>query len=325
MSTKYGDITPRTIRPYHLSEDEIRQFDEKGYLLLRNRIHPDTLQRLQEASDRWIADGRAVADDPEPDPDFYYRDGRDGGGRRLFRVNFIHAKGNPASLELLGSPEMLGIAESLAGPNFVPTYESLVFKAEGDGVEIAWHQDAIHPRSGRIFNVGVYLDESRRGAGALRVAAGSQKTKVEICDLEGKYGWDAPGVVHEELNPGDVLIHDVMVVHGSEAVEGKTLRRTLYYEFRPAEQIEAEGPWDRTFIEQRMQLVPLALSEWKKQFPTRPAFQWNVENEYEPELIADEEVELRVVHNGELQSSFCSAGNSGVELEDSGMVSHTVA
>ncbi len=157
-------------------------------------------------------------------------------------MNYVHNKGQPASLELLGSPAVLGVAESLFGPNFVSTYESMVFKQEGDGEKIAWHQDAVHPREWRIFHYDVYLDASHSGAGALREIPGTQKQPQDICALAEAHGWDPPGVVEVEMEPGDVLLHDVMVVHGSPPVEGKALRRTMHYEFRAAEQITAEGP-----------------------------------------------------------------------------------
>ncbi len=66
---------------------------------------------------------------------------------------------------MLGAPQVLAVAESLCGRNFVPTYESMVFKQEGDGEKIRWHQDAVHPRNHRIFNYDLYLDASRKGAG----------------------------------------------------------------------------------------------------------------------------------------------------------------
>ena len=227
----------------------------------------------------------------------------------LFRINYLHNKGEAASLELLGSPEMLGIAESLAGPNFVPTYESLVFKNTGDGAPIDWHQDAVHPRNFRIFNVDVYLDESRKGAGSLRVAPGSHKQVVDVCQLQEEYGWDAPGVIQTELNPGDVLVHDVMLVHGSEATLANKLRRTIYYEFRGAEQIQAEGPWDEEFIDQRLRLVGLGRAEWQKQNPTSVPFTWNVSDTFAPAMSSDAEEELRVAHGVHSPGSYCSAGN----------------
>src|SRR6478609_8012750 len=254
-----------TIRDYHLTPDDIAHFDAHGYVILRDRIAGPLLEKLQRASVRWIADGHALENESDGDGDYNFATRPS--GRVLFRINYLHNKGEAASLELLGSPEMLGIAESLAGPNFVPTYESLVFKNTSDGAPIDWHQDAVHPRNFRIFNVDVYLDESRKGSGSLRVAPGSHKQVVDVCQLQEEYGWDAPGVVQTELNPGDVLVHDIMVVHGSEAVLGNRLRRTIYYEFRAAEQILTEGPWDADFIDQRLRLVPLGLAEHERRNP----------------------------------------------------------
>lgn len=294
-------------RSYHLTPEEIAHFDEHGYLILRNRIPAPMLERLQAASSQWIADGHALEDESAGDGDYNFATRPS--GRVLFRINYLHNKGQDASLELLGSPEMLGIAESLAGPNFVPTYESLVFKNTGDGAPIDWHQDAVHPRNFRIFNVDVYLDESRKGAGSLRVAPGSHRQVVDVCQLQEEYGWDAPGVIQTELNPGDVLVHDVMLVHGSEATLANKLRRTIYYEFRSAEQIMAEGPWDETFVDQRLRLVALGRKQWAEQNPSSEGFDWKVSAEFAPEMSDDADFELRVAHGVHSPGSYCSAGN----------------
>lgn len=294
-------------RDYHLTDDEIAHFDERGYIILRNRIPAELLRRLQYASARWIADGHALESENEGDGDYNFATRPS--GRVLFRINYLHNKKERASLELLGSPEMLGIAESLAGPNFVPTYESLVFKNTGDGAPIDWHQDAVHPRNFRIFNVDVYLDASRKGAGSLRVVPGSHKKMVDVCQLQEEYGWDAPGVVQTELNPGDVLVHDVMLVHGSEATLANKLRRTIYYEFRPAEQIITEGPWNANFVDSRLRLVALGLDEIKQRNHSSEVFHWNVAAEFEPNVSDDVEEELRVAHLAHSPGSYCSAGN----------------
>ena len=227
----------------------------------------------------------------------------------MFRVDYLHGKGSAASLELLGSPAVLGIAESLAGPDLVPTYESLVFKDTGDGAAIDWHQDAVHPRTHRIFNIDVYLDASRAGEGALRVAPGSHLAPVDVCQLQDEYGWDAPGVVQVELEPGDVLVHDVMVVHGSEAVTGNRLRRTIYYEFRAAEQIRAEGPWDAEWVDRRLRLLPLGLEAHARRFPAQEQFQWNASPQLRPEMSDDADAELRIAHLVHSPGSYCSAGS----------------
>src|SRR5215470_14845991 len=107
----------------------------------------------------------------------------------MFRVNYLHNKGQTASLELLGSPQVLAVAESLCGSNFVPTYESMVFKQAGDGEAIHWHQDAVHPRTWRIFNYDLYLDASTKDGGALKVLPGTNLYKHDVCKVEETYGW----------------------------------------------------------------------------------------------------------------------------------------
>lgn len=291
----------------HLTLEEIAHFDHFGYVVLRNRIPVPLLGRLQAAADAWISRGRTVGDHGDNTSD--YKFAQRATRSVMWRVDYVHNKGQEVSLELLGSPAVLGIAESLAGPNLVPTYESLVFKDEGDGAAVAWHQDAVHPRSHRIFNVDVYLDHSRVGEGALRVAPGSHLRPVDVCELTDEYGWNAPGVVQVEMAPGDVLVHDVMVVHGSEAVTGNRLRRTIYYEFRAAEQITAEGPWDAEWIDQRMRLIPLGLAQHSKMNPDVHQFSWNPSPEYRPETGEDSEAELRIAHLVHTPGSYCSAGS----------------
>lgn len=294
---------------FHLTGEQIRHFDENGYLVLRDWIPPDLLSRLRLAGTAWIKDGlRSSEDDAQRDD---YKFAKRPYGQTLFRVDYLHNKGQAASLELLGSPQVLAVAESLCGPSFVPTYESMVFKQENDGEAIAWHQDAVHPRTCRIFNLDVYLDASKIGAGALRVVPGTQRGAQDICELSSRYGWNPPAVVQVEMEPGDVLLHDVMLVHGSEPTEGKALRRTIYYEFRAAEEILADGPWDGEWIDRRMRLVPLALRRYALASPDAPQFSWRVSDKFRPQAAPEEAEELRIAHVVHMSGSWCSAGDAG--------------
>ncbi|GAA3202033.1 phytanoyl-CoA dioxygenase family protein [Dactylosporangium siamense] len=298
------------LRPsFALDADQLDFFDRNGYLMLRGLIPPSTIDRLRVDSEAWMTAGPDTGNlAPGVNPDDFdvaHRDGVD----VPFRINYVHDKGGAASLELLGCPRLLGVAQSLAGPNFVPTYESLVFKAAGDGAPVHWHQDATHPRHWRIANLDVYLDESRPGEGALRVLPGSHRDVPDLCRLETDHGWDPPGAVEIEAHPGDVLVHDVMLVHGSPRVRGNRLRRTLYYEFRAAEQILAEGPWDAGWIERRMRLIPLALDAWAHANPAEPVFPWQADERWRPGAGADAAQELRIVHQWHSPGNYCSAGD----------------
>lgn len=314
---KTASTSSAAIMPYHLSAEQIRSFDESGYLVLRQRVTGKLLEHIQEAGSNWIAqaqrsEGATNAGLPrtanQSDTDFAFAK-RPGGKLVPFRVNYLHAKGEKASLELLGSPEILGIAESLAGSNFVPTYESMVFKMAGDGEIIPWHQDAVFTkRKHRVFNIDIYLDRASRDGGALRVIPKSQTAIHDVCKMnDGTYDWiNGP---HEivDMEPGDVLIHDDMVLHGSPRTLENPLRRVVYFEFRPIEHILEEKIWDRSFADQRLRLVPLALKRYQDAFVNRPQFHWNINPAYRPDQTGDEEVELHIVHTQHTPGSYCSA------------------
>jgi len=305
MQAQFATTTEPSLTEAHLTAEQIQFFDENGYLILRNHIMGALLERLQSAGQHWIEAG--LKDPDNKDFTFAKREI----GRVLYRVDYVHNKNEIASLALLGAPQVLGVAESLCGSNFVPTYESMVFKQEGDGEAIPWHQDAVHPRGHRIFNYDLYLDQSRVGAGALRVIPKSQTGRNDVCKIAEIYGWDHPHAISVEMNPGDVLLHDVMVVHGSERTAGNALRRTIYYEFRAAEEILEDGPWDAEWIERRMRLIPLGLSAYQRQFPNQPQFHWHVSDALRPEALGDDAQELKVAHTTHMQGAFCSAGNAG--------------
>jgi hypothetical protein len=107
------------------------------------------------------------------------------------------------------------------------------------------------------------------------------------------------------MEPGVVLLHDVMVVHGSPRAVGKSLRRTVYYEFRAAEQILEEGPWDRDWLERRMRLIPLGAREFARSFPDAEPFNWQPKEEFQTSL--DEDADLKVAHVVHTAGAFCSA------------------
>ncbi|MBL8161492.1 MAG: phytanoyl-CoA dioxygenase family protein [Anaerolineae bacterium] len=313
MLTQTFDNVPYAAErtPYHLTPEQVQFFDDNGYLILRNWIPADMLKRLQDAGDAWIQQGWAyqgAGNSANPDlEDFHFADRPS--GRVMYRVNYLHNKQQVASLELLGCPQVLAVAESLCGRNFVPTYESMVFKEEKDGAQIVWHQDAVHPRNYRIFNYDLYLDRSTVDGGALRVLAKSQIQRQDFCKLAEDYGWNPPNVTVVEMEPGDVLLHDVMVAHGSPEVEGKARRRTIYYEFRAAEQILSEGPWDADWVDRRLRLLPLGLDAYRTAYPDRDQFNWQIDDTYRPDFSGDRAQELKIAHVVHTSGSWCSAGD----------------
>ena len=303
-TTASAPTAPAARSPWTLTDAQVDLFDQQGFLVLEQRIPAPMLERLQDAASGWTAQG---SDPRRQRPEDWLFAARPS-GQVMYRVDYLHDKGHPASLELLGSPQVLGIAESLAGPDFVPTYESLVFKSAGDGAPVPWHQDAVHDRRHRIFNVGVYLDASTRGHGALRVVPGSQRRRVDTCALADRHGWDMPGAVEVEMRPGDVLVHDDMIIHGSPPAVANDLRRTVYLEFRSARCIAEDGPWSQEWALNRMRLLPLALAEHARWAAPGDRYAWQASADLRPEPSADRDVELRIVHEVHTPGVWCSPG-----------------
>jgi ectoine hydroxylase-related dioxygenase (phytanoyl-CoA dioxygenase family) len=296
-----------TRSPYSLTQEQIDFFDANGYLVLRNWVTGRLLEDLQRDGAAWIEQGLNATPD-SPDHEDYAWAEREV-GKVFFRVDYLYDKQGTASLELLGSPQVLAVAESLCGRNFVPTYESMVFKNAGDGEAIRWHQDAVHPRNHRIFNYDLYLDKSTAQGGALVVIPATQTTKLDACEMEKLHGWTPPGAIIVEMEPGDVLLHDVMVIHGSPRVVGNALRRTIYYEFRAAEQILSEGPWNREWVDKRLRLIPVGLASHQSAYPDTEQFNWNADAEFKQEISLDLEAELRICHVVHTPGSYCTAGS----------------
>ena len=100
------------------------------------------------------------------------------------------------------------------------------------------------------------------------------------------------------MKPGDVLIHDIMVLHGSTQNLSQTLRRVIYYEFRAASHIRSAGWWDDAWINKRLDFLQCALHE-RKLHPygmDDEAFDYHRPERFQPHWRPGRPVELKVKH-----------------------------
>jgi hypothetical protein len=101
------------------------------------------------------------------------------------------------------------------------------------------------------LNIGIYLDDANQDDGCLIYVPGTQHQLQPIESIEEKYGWSPPGVVQQPAKAGDILVQDMMVLHGSgpRRTEGK--RRTIYLEVRPFEAFLEEDRVHENWLELR--------------------------------------------------------------------------
>lgn len=244
-----------------LTPKQLARFRAEGFLVLRDLLGEQELQALQAETHPLVE----RAENRTEDPDFKYRQHELTGELVPYRIEYVVDK-TASCKALLGHPFVLHAVEQLQGRRFIPTWDSMVFKSAGAGAAIPWHRDASsrHTVAGTpIFNVDFYLDGSDR-TNCLWALPGSQRWSDEeaahaVAGLsEG--GFRTEGAVPLELEPGDALLHDILVVHGSPAAQS-SLRRVLYFEFRPADAELAIGPHVPAYVPLKQGLLLRALAE----------------------------------------------------------------
>lgn len=237
-----------------ITDEQAQFFLNNGFLVVRNVVQGEELRRIQEKMMEQIEIAAAGIDHP----DYLYGKGTKSGGKVFKRVEYVIDKSDPNKV-LLGHPFILRSVEKLQGPNFIPTWDSMVVKMPDEGIIVPWHRDAEMPEGCTdprpIFNVDFYLDPADLKS-CLWVIPGTNRWSIEQtrerCKSEG---FDTSDAIPVPLNAGDVIFHDITVLHGSPSGDGNSLRRTVYYEFRPAE-IEFEyGPHTPEYIQLKQQVL----------------------------------------------------------------------
>ena len=226
-----------------LTEEQVDFFADNGYLHVKNVIEDWELELLQRES-------AAVIDScMENRPDHgHYKYCLDPltGRTVLRRVDYIYSKGD-ALYALVGHPRILGIAESVFGPNFIYCGGDMVVKVPEYGVPVPWHRDPdlMHAQA---FDIDMYLDPATPANGCLHVIPGSHLWQgVDMQDMVDEHGFNLPDAVPVIAEPGDVVLHSPMVLHGSRVTRDKPLRRIVYFAFHTLDEMIRRS-WDEDYI-----------------------------------------------------------------------------
>ncbi len=248
-----------------------------GYVSLQEALPADLLDRWRDLAERLEADalgahersehlhGTCVVEDPV--------------GSRLMRYDDVLAVDRDAVLDLLACPAMIAVARDLCGRGAVPLQVDILYKHHHPHPVILWHQGAPHPRGYPYLNVGIYLDDADAGDGCLRYVPGTQHELQDICALAEEHGWEIPDVVEQPAKAGDILVQDMMVLHGSQPKRKPGVRRTVYVEIRPAAGIVESGHQTEQWADLRLRWMALVLrrapasdwpDSWRDEVPVNP-------------------------------------------------------
>jgi len=225
-----------------LSDQQITRYHNDGYLVLRNAINAELLQRLQNVTGELIDASRDVTENN----DIYDLDhGHGQSNPRLNRIKTPHLVNNVYA-ELLHSSDLIESLKPLLGDNIRMHNSKLNTKASQGGAAVHWHQDwAFYPHTNDdLLAIGVMLSDIDEHDGPLQVIPGSHKGPVlphfnngTFCGAVDPTHPDAHIESAKTLTgkAGDISLHHVRTLHGSAPNIGNTPRLLLLYEVGAAD------------------------------------------------------------------------------------------
>ena len=211
-----------------ISPEQKRQFDDEGYLILRDALDSDAIAGLIEAGDRLIASDRKAN-----------RQRSHGGLYDGFR-NVVSM--DDRFLPLLAHSAVFSIVAQLLGPNLGLLTSHLIYRhpdppgSPSTDRMPGWHRDhfvsmrdlghAHIPR--HSLKVAYYLtDLSQPSSGATMMASGSNQLKKPIVIPPGQP--DPETCVEPRLRPGDCVLFENRTWHAGAANLTRRIRKAVMF------------------------------------------------------------------------------------------------
>lgn len=194
-----------------LSEAQVDEYSQRGYLLFDSLFSPTEVDRLVDAFDR---------DRAEPGPHRIMEEGTD-----LVRALYASHARSPEFAALVRSPKLLAPARQLLRADAYIYQFKINTKYDFGGEGWSWHQDFPAWRlmdnlgAPDLVNVGVFLDEATEFNGPLIVVPGSHRDGLL------RDGRNAATKSDQHLDPDDIALSsaqmaDLVHRHGMTSLKG---------------------------------------------------------------------------------------------------------
>ncbi len=219
----------------HLTEAEVANYRNDGYLIPRYRLPKERVDYLRARLDELIEANPGVR--PEKLV-----------GAHIEGKNDEGVRGSAAFLELAREPALLDMVANVIGDDIILWGCHIFCKPGRTGFETPWHQDGhywpIRPLA--TCTLWVALDPSTRENACLRVIPGSHREgllhkhlredrdDIVLSDRTADDAFDAQTAVDLELAPGEMSMHDVFMIHGADANTSSQRRAGVAIRYMPA-------------------------------------------------------------------------------------------
>lgn len=163
--------------------------------------------------------------------------------------------------DLVFDPRILDPVEDLLGPDLLCWSTSFFIKEAGDPGFVSWHQDATYwgLSTPDVATAWVALSPSTVESGAMRVIPGTHRTQVAHRDTfnpdnlltrgqEVAVDVDPAQAVDLVLAPGEMSLHHVLLVHGSEPNRSNERRIGFAIRYVPTHVKQVAGARDSAVL-----------------------------------------------------------------------------
>jgi len=250
-----------------LSDAERASYARDGYVVPSWRLPPGRVEAMRTALAHLIAANPGIR--PEKLVSAHIEGRGAAGGAR----NAEGVAGSRAFLELARDPELVELVSGVIGEDVILWGCQVFCKPGGDGLETPFHQDGhywpIRPLA--TCTVWLALDASTRENGCLRVVPGSHRGRKLFAHLrEDRQDLVLTQRIHDpafheadavdiELQPGQMSLHDVYMIHGANANRSPKRRAGVAIRYMPG-----------TSVFERGLIAPGDASGYRVDFSTRP-------------------------------------------------------
>ena len=243
-----------------LSTQEREKYGRDGYVVPSWRLPPAQVAAMREALDRLIAANPGIR--PERLVSAHI-EGKNAEG----------VTGSRAFLDLARDPELVELVSGAIGEDVILWGCQVFCKPGGDGLETPFHQDGHYWPIRPLANctIWVALDASTRENGCLRVVPGSQRGKKLYAHLRedrsdlvltqriSDPAFDEASAVDVELEPGQMSLHDIYMIHGANVNRSPRRRAGVAIRYMPGSSVFERGL-----------MAPGDASGYRVDFTTRP-------------------------------------------------------
>ena len=219
-----------------LHPEEIEQYRAEGWVVPRFRLPEARVEAMAEALATLLRENPGVR--PEKLVSAHV-EGDNGEGVR----------GSRAFLDLARDPEIVELVSGVLGEDLILWGCHVFCKPAAEGYETPWHQDGHYWPIRPLANctVWVALEASTRENGCLRVIPGSHSAKqlhehlhedrTDLTLNQRLAEVDERDAVDIELEPGEMSLHDVYMIHGARANTSGRRRTGVALRYMPATSI----------------------------------------------------------------------------------------